>query len=100
MMMPLWKIPVLPGDRFSSLSTWLLGNLNPECPQKDHRGELVECVQHTSSMAEVAMITLCMEYRCTPSATGAWEKMLVKSARAVAITRSNPIWWDHCVPQL
>jgi hypothetical protein len=39
MMIPLWKILVLPGDHIASLSTWMMGNLNPECPQKDPRGE-------------------------------------------------------------
>jgi hypothetical protein len=29
----------LPGDHFSSLSTWMLGDLNLGCPQKAQRGE-------------------------------------------------------------
>jgi hypothetical protein len=45
----------------------------------------------SSFVAEVTMITLCVEYRCPLSATGAWEKMLVKSASAVTMTRSHPI---------
>jgi hypothetical protein len=46
----------------------------------------------SSFVAEIAVMTLCTEYRGTPSTTGAWEKMLVQSVSAAAITRSNPIW--------
>jgi hypothetical protein len=64
----------------------MLGNLNPECPHKDHWGAsgMQEAQKWLSSfVAEVAVMTLCVEYRCTPSGTGAWEKMLAQSASAV-----------------